>query len=59
MTLHFHLGRTPVTISITRGAFAERELEEKTAALVDLAMMLPIEGARARFVLRKYAGGTR
>jgi len=55
MILHFHVGRVPVTISITKGD-PTRELAEKTAALVELGLMLPKEGARARYVLRRWAG---
>ena len=55
MTVHFHLGGLPVTLSITTGADPARELAEKTDALLDLAMRLPVEGARARYVLRRWA----
>jgi hypothetical protein len=58
MTLHFHLGALPVTFSVRKGESMERELAEKTAALVELALRLPIEGAHARYVLRKYARGS-
>ena len=59
MTIHFHFGRIPITITIAKGDDRARELEEKTEALVELALMLPSESARARYVLRKYAGTTR
>ena len=58
MVIHFHVGKIPVTFTILKGDTA-RELEEKTSALVELAMMLPKEGARARYVLRRWAGGGR
>lgn len=57
MKIHFHIGRVPVTLSLTKGEGMERELQEKTEALVDLALRLPVEGARARYVLRRWAGG--
>ena len=55
MTIHFHLGNLPITFSLTKGEGMERELEEKTAALVELALRLPVEGACVRYVLRRWA----
>ena len=58
MTIHFHLGKTPYTFTIHKREQAEeRELEELRAALLFYALRLPFEGARARFVLRRWAGG--
>ena len=54
MILHFHLGRLPVTLSITKGDAQARELEELREVLTDYAM-LPIAGERARVVLRRLA----
>jgi hypothetical protein len=51
--LHFHLGRVPLTISIVKGDQA-RELNELSDVLADYAM-LPVQGERARIVLRRLA----
>lgn len=59
MVLHFHLGRVPVTLSLTKGDGREHELEELREALLFYGMHLPTEGARARFVLRRWAGAVR
>jgi prolipoprotein diacylglyceryltransferase len=59
MTIHFHVGRTPYTFTVhRREKDQERQLEEVTAALVWYSL-LPIAGARARYVLRRWAGGAR
>jgi PII-like signaling protein len=58
MVLHFHLGRLPVTISIIKGESIERQLEELREVLTDYAM-LPIQGERARIVLRRLARAAR
>ncbi|MGA2615034.1 MAG: hypothetical protein ABSG38_16490 [Spirochaetia bacterium] len=58
MQIHFHFLHVPITFSVKKGENLGRELEEKTSALLWYAMRLPIEGARARYVLRKYAGGS-
>ena len=59
MVLHFHIRRIPFTISITKGDDQARELEDLRNALLWYGMRLPVEGARARFVLRRWAGGAR
>lgn len=59
MQTHFHVGRVPVTISIAKGDDQARELEELRTALLFYAMNLPVEGARARYVLRRWAGAAR
>jgi hypothetical protein len=56
LTIHFHVGRIPFTFQITRGESA-RELEEKTTVLIWYALSFPLEGQRARYVLRRWAGG--
>ena len=59
MTVHFHIGRLPVTVTISKGKGQELELAELRDALLWYGMRLPVEGARARYVLRKYAGAAR
>lgn len=59
MILHFHWRGSPVTLSIIKGDDQARELAEKTDALLDLAMRLPVEGARARYVLRRWTRAPR
>ena len=59
MILHFHVGQTAFTIALSKGADLQREIEEKTEALLDIGMCLPIEGARARYVLRRWARASR
>lgn len=56
MILHLHLGNQPITVSIIKGEGPQRELEDLREALLHYAMRLPVEGARARFVLRRWAG---
>ena len=56
MTVHLHIGRLPVTVSVSKGKGQDIELEELRDALLWYGMRLPVEGARARFILRKYAG---
>ncbi len=58
MTLHFHLGRVPFTLTLSKHEErTEGELEEKTSALIWYALHLPREGQLARYVLRRWAGG--
>ena len=60
MIIHFHMGRTPFTFRLSkREDQSEQELEEKTAALIWYGLHFPCEGQRARYVLRKWAGGGR
>ena len=56
MTVHFHVGKTPFTFTI-RKQEDQGELEEKTAALIWYALRFPIGGERARYTLRRWAGG--
>jgi hypothetical protein len=58
MTLHFHLGRLPVTLSVRKGESVEHELDELREALLWYALRFPAEGQRARFTLRRWAGGS-
>ncbi len=57
MKVHFHLGKVPLTFTITKGK--DQELDELRNALLWYALRLPVEGARARYVLRRWAGGDR
>jgi hypothetical protein len=56
MTLHFHYKGIPFTLTRRK---PDRERDEKDLALLWYGMNLPKEGALARYVLRKYAGGGR
>jgi hypothetical protein len=58
MLLHFHVGRVPFTFNIGKRP-EDRERTEKDLALVWYALNLPHEGQLARYVLRKWVGGTR
>lgn len=57
MTIHFHLGRLPVTLSVRKGESLERQLDEMRDTLLFYALRYPLEGQRARFTLRRCAGG--
>ncbi len=59
MTVHFHLGRLPITLTVRRGEDPGRELEALRDALAWYALRFPREGARARYVLRRWAGSVR
>jgi hypothetical protein len=58
MTIHFHIGRVPVVISIgdTPVAPVLRELQEKDEVLLLTGLRFPTEGALARYIMRKHAG---
>lgn len=59
MTVHFHVGKTPYTFTVhRREKDQDRQFEEVTAALVWYSL-LPIEGERARVVLRRLARAER
>lgn len=59
MMIHFHIGQTPVTFTLTKGETLARELEEKTDTLIWYALRFPKEGQRARYTLRRWAGRRR
>lgn len=54
-TIHFHYRGIPFTIKRRK---PDKERDEKDLALLWYAMNFPREGMLARFVLRKYAGGS-
>lgn len=57
MTVHFHIGRLPVVLSIGESPVAPilRELQEKDEVLLLTGARYPVEGELARYIMRRYA----
>ena len=61
MTVHCHIGRTPVVLTIGETPIAPvlRELQEKDEVLLLTGLRFPQEGQFARYIMRRWAGGAR
>jgi hypothetical protein len=58
MTVHFHIGRVPVVVTIGETPVAPvlRELAEKDEVLLLTGLRFPQEGQLARYIMRRWAG---
>jgi hypothetical protein len=56
MTIHFHIGKTPVVITIGDTPIAPvlHELQEKDEVLLLTGMQFPREGQLSRYIMRKF-----
>jgi hypothetical protein len=57
MTIHFHVGKMPVTLAIGKRSDLKKLLEEYQGALLWYGLTFEKAGDRARYVLRRWAGG--
>ena len=57
MTVHFHIGRVPVVLSIGENPVAPilKELREKDEVLLLTGARYPVEGELARWIMRRHA----
>ena len=59
MTIHFHVGKIQVLISVGKAPALEVELQEKDEVLLLTGLKFPKEGQLARYIMRRWAGGAR